>query len=91
MSAKDMSLDGNGHMMFFYVIAFDMTNAYALATKAIPTSSQSKAAFIEWMEKRLDLYRDFLGLRITTGWGGGGAVKVCNTVKTPPHSKYEKS
>ena len=72
MSAKDMSLDGSGHMMFFYVIAFDMTNAYALATKAIPTSSQSKAAFIEWMEKRLDLYRDFLGLRITTGWGGGG-------------------
>ena len=76
MSAKDIPLEDGSPMMFFYVIAFDMTNAYALATKAIPTSNQSKAAFIEWMEKRLDLYRDFLGLRITTGWGLHGHENI---------------
>ncbi len=76
MSAKDIPLEDGSPMMFFYVIAFDMTNAYALATKAIPTSNQSKAAFIEWMEKRLDLYRDFLGLRITTGWSLHGHENI---------------
>ena len=76
MSAKDIPLEDGSPMMFFYVIAFDMTNAYALATKAIPTSNQSKAAFIEWMEKRLDLYREFLGLRIATGWGLHGHENI---------------
>ena len=57
--------------MFMYFLGFDVTNAYAVATKAIPTSSQSKAAFIEWMERRADLYFAFYQ---KYGWAGGRAA-----------------
>ena len=75
MSVKEIPRREDGWsaipFMFMYLLGFDVTNAYAVATKAMPTSSQSKAAFIEWMERRVDLYFAFFRQH---GWAEGRAA-----------------